>query len=1052
MKKSAIVLCFLLIWQTIALLGGAKEAHAAMTGSGTLADPYVVMTPEQLSDIRNNLSAHYKLGADIDLAGYDYDGAGSDTGGWMPIGFTSNHVSGYFTGEFDGNGYTISNMRIDRPLISYGGLFARMNGGATLKNVRLLDINVIANDTAGGLVGNLASGTIERSYATGRLRVTGQDASPYNSALNAGGLVGVSVGTSKIEDSYSAVDVSGWTRIGGIAGTNNGTISNAFASGSVSGNSEVGGLVGYNAGGTNEKTYAVGKVSGGTYVGGLSGRLDSGTTTASYWNKETTGQATSPSLLAEYGLTSENMKTAAKFAGWETSKWGFVDGVSYPYLRSFGMGIGVDPLGVNTYSLHPGQDAVSVTGAVYHESPGEPVNVRFVIRDGTGATVTDVVYATDASAASRSIDRKFSLAGFANGDYSLTVTATDNHKTSAGATLTFAVNSAATAPPLITFSANGDEAWAQSIATVVHVSDSGGGVDPTSLKYIWSVNSSTPGPGAGWAPFASGDTLAKSAADGDWYLHIRATDASSSKLLAIVASNRFRLDTSTGVLSGLRLSEGSLDTAFDGGLYAYSSSVANNVDDIDVTPTASRSTDTITVQMNGGTPLAVTSGLSSGALPLEVGNNAIVVTVTALNGTQHAYTVSISRAAAPPSYGGIASYSPRFNVNGIALDLSSIDTSKPFVIWDVTPKDGAVYVIAPAEALASLEKRNADFYIEIRAPYGSYRVPVKLVSLIADLSDKLAAAKLEPNNAGFKIELIDKSGDPSIQSELARELPSAHPIGNIVQFRIEIVDVHTGRSAGFVNGLNEPLTRVFPLSGTLSEPHKLWGAFRYNEAAKRFEFAPAMLETAGGKQQAIVRSNVDGVFAVVENPASFNDVQSHWSRTNVELAASKGLVNGVGGEQFDPERAVSRAEFAAMLVRALGRSGVSGDTAGYNDVAPDSWYAEELASAKKLGLLDWIEGEGLEPDRPLTREEMAGMLALAVLSQGLKVDGVKADITRYKDMDNLDQAFTDAVGTVVQLGIMTGTGEQAFDPTGTTTRAQAATVFVRMLRLLGLID
>src|SRR5690554_7999538 len=88
-------------------------------GSGTEDDPYIIMTPAQLNHVRFHLDSHFKLEADIDLSDY------SEGEGWDPIasGFDTSHPDTLFTGSFDGNGFTISNLVIDREELCQG-LFA----------------------------------------------------------------------------------------------------------------------------------------------------------------------------------------------------------------------------------------------------------------------------------------------------------------------------------------------------------------------------------------------------------------------------------------------------------------------------------------------------------------------------------------------------------------------------------------------------------------------------------------------------------------------------------------------------------------------------------------------------------------------------------------------------------------------------------------------------------------------------------------------------------------------------------------------------------------
>ena len=1410
MKKSITqLLVFLLLIQLFTVSTWTQRAYAAPSGgSGTLLDPYIILNEDDLSDIRDDLSAHYKLGANINLSDYDYDGSGPDTGGWLPIGSVNDTTSNSFTGSLDGNGYTISNMKINRPTIMNAGLFGKIDSTALLSNIRLRDIQIVGSNYAGGLVGRQIGGKIESSYVTGSIHVTGQAPPPSNVSVNAGGVAGL-LDSAIIENSYAVVDVSGWTRIGGLVGTNAGTIKNSYAAGRVNANSEVGGLVGYNtnSSGIITNSYAAGSVNGSSLVGGLVGRNDSGgTATSSYWNIDTTSRADS---AVGSGLTSEGMKQTAAF-GWDSSVWGIIEGVTYPYLRAFGMGIGVDPLAVTTYSLQPGQDAVSVTGSVYHESATEPINVQYIIRDSAGDTVTQANYATNDSDALRSINHRFSLSDYDNGDYTIAVIATDSHLTSVGTMLAFTVNDSGAAPPAVHFT-NNDGSWTRSASTTVTITDSGGGIDTASLQYIWSTDSATPGPGSTWTSFASGDTLTRSGVSGDIYLHIRAKD--NSEVTANVVSNRFRLDNivpsinismvnddssayvndtwtnqhvtlnqSTTDANGVVTNDYSVDggTSWipytvplileDDGIHSISfkavdeagnETIAQRIVKIDSTaPAISFATNgsetlaksastTVTVTdaasgantsslryawtTNAATPASGWNTFVSGA-PLSIdtvdgerylhieasdtlGNTANVVsnrfrldntapsinitmtkddssaytndtwtnqsvtliqsatdangvvtneysvdggtswnpytaqivieddgihllsfravdaagnettvhrtvkisssgllltpTLTTLggdpyvsgswtnesvtvsvyaqagdsgitnltytmdSGSPHAYvnedpitlslegqhtlrfdvedgagntfnatlavnidltrpsvtfesngsemlsltastTVTVTDGASgvdaaslqyawtsdttTPSSGWssftngealskngvngdaylhiratdlagntinvvsnrfrlyVASSStptatkPSIDVNGVALDPDSIDLTKPSLLLDVTPKDGKAFVSIPASLLLDFAGKKESFFFEIKAPYGSYQLPVNLGSFIPGLQGLLASSNLKAEDISFKITLTDKSSDKDIQQAFTDKLPSGSVMGAIVDFHLEVVNIKTGRSIGTVDQFNKALTRVIPMPKNRSSMPDQWGAFRYNEATEAFEFVPARAVQIDGVWYVMIHSYTNSVYAVARHPVSFKDTLTHWGKPYVDLAAAKGLMEGVGGDRFAPDRSITRAEFTAMLIRALGYSGSTGASSLYDDVRTGSWYNDIVATARELGLLDFIGGTNFKPDQALTREEMASMLAAVIAREHASLAKQQANLDHYKDAGDIDAAYLEDVRIVVQLNLMTGTSAHTFSPEGQSTRAQAAAVLVRTLRALEMID
>ena len=256
-------LAFLLIILTILYQSSLVEAQSNgfAGGSGTEDDPYEIATAAQLDKVRDHLDKHFVLTANINLGVSPWN-AGE---GWEPIG--SNTAP--FTGTFDGNGFTISDLTIHTSTNDVG-LFGVTDKDAEISNVKLKDVSITSNSYVGALVG-LNNGKIENSSATGDVTGSGD----YVGGLvgyNNGGSITNSYATGNVTGSYPTLEVTGSWYVGGLVGFNDrGSITNSYAAGDVTGRNFVGGLVGRNDGSITN-SYAAGDVTGGDFVGGLVGR------------------------------------------------------------------------------------------------------------------------------------------------------------------------------------------------------------------------------------------------------------------------------------------------------------------------------------------------------------------------------------------------------------------------------------------------------------------------------------------------------------------------------------------------------------------------------------------------------------------------------------------------------------------------------------------------------------------------------------------------------------------------------------------------------------
>ena len=227
--------------------------------------------------------------------------------GWDPIGNEKDN----FNTTFEGHGYTIDNLYIDRPSTKYLGLFGYIERDTRIRNIGVTNVYISGAKRVGALVGGNFEGTITNSYATGD--VSGTDV--------VGGLVGFNWGT--ITKSYATGEVSGSDVIGGLVGCNRATITKSYATGYViSYHHVIGGLVGSNYEGSITQAYATGNVSGWEAVGALVGLNVGGTITHGFWNTDAYQRVDGSRRTADnkigvgegrntsVGLTLSNMKVA----------------------------------------------------------------------------------------------------------------------------------------------------------------------------------------------------------------------------------------------------------------------------------------------------------------------------------------------------------------------------------------------------------------------------------------------------------------------------------------------------------------------------------------------------------------------------------------------------------------------------------------------------------------------------------------------------------------------------------------------------------------------
>ncbi|WP_244918720.1 family 10 glycosylhydrolase [Paenibacillus dendritiformis] len=172
-----------------------------------------------------------------------------------------------------------------------------------------------------------------------------------------------------------------------------------------------------------------------------------------------------------------------------------------------------------------------------------------------------------------------------------------------------------------------------------------------------------------------------------------------------------------------------------------------------------------------------------------------------------------------------------------------------------------------------------------------------------------------------------------------------------------------------------------------------------------------------------------------------------WAQEAVQQLAALGIVKGDMDGKFRPLKPVTRAEFAAMLVRAFDLQD-DGTALSWKDVKETDWHYTVIAAAKQAGLVQGTGKDRFEPNRPITRQEMAAMAAkaLAAFTSTPAARDAESVLARFKDREAIASYAAEAVAMLAQEGIVKGTGSGLFHPKGEANRAQAAVIVWKIVQ------
>ncbi|MEN6463511.1 MAG: S-layer homology domain-containing protein [Syntrophomonas sp.] len=177
--------------------------------------------------------------------------------------------------------------------------------------------------------------------------------------------------------------------------------------------------------------------------------------------------------------------------------------------------------------------------------------------------------------------------------------------------------------------------------------------------------------------------------------------------------------------------------------------------------------------------------------------------------------------------------------------------------------------------------------------------------------------------------------------------------------------------------------------------------------------------------------------------AQTSDITGHWAAAQVNNWLEKGLIRGYEDGTFKPDNNITRAEFVAVINRALGLTTKTAIT--FSDVSPDAWYAGDIEKAKAAGYILGYEDGAFKPDNPITRIESA-----KILTSVLKLNNYEtsAKLNEYQDAGNIPQWGKESLNSAVTEKYFQGYPDNTIRPLNNISRAEAVTVLYQALGIV----
>ncbi|WP_185602109.1 S-layer homology domain-containing protein, partial [Paenibacillus sp. 598K] len=354
----------------------------------------------------------------------------------------------------------------------------------------------------------------------------------------------------------------------------------------------------------------------------------------------------------------------------------------------------------------------------------------------------------------------------------------------------------------------------------------------------------------------------------------------------------------------------------------------------------------------------------------------------------------------------------------VALDARQLDDllssagQRPTVTLAVKTEADAVVGELTGRMVSSMEQRQA--VIVIRTGGADYTLPAEQINIQAVSQQLGETVALE--DIVVRIEIAKPA--PAVATRVENAATTGGFVLVAPPLEFNVTAIH-GSHTVHVSRFNSYVERSIKLPAGIDPDKVTTGVVIEPDGTVRH--VPTQVSVIAGSYYAKINSLTNSTYSVIWNPVTFEDVERHWSREAVDDMGSRLIVSGVGEGSFLPDLDITRAEFAAILVRGLGL-GPESVSSAFADVSSSAWYSVVVATAADYGLIHGFEDGTFRPQVKITREQAMTMLARAMQLTGLKAQlpasSASEQLAAYADGNRVSSWAAAAVADALQAGIV----------------------------------
>lgn len=391
-------------------------------------------------------------------------------------------------------------------------------------------------------------------------------------------------------------------------------------------------------------------------------------------------------------------------------------------------------------------------------------------------------------------------------------------------------------------------------------------------------------------------------------------------------------------------------------------------------------------------------------------------------------------------------------VTTITVDDTKLDKildtkgSNPVVTLPAKTSANVVVGELNGQTVKNMEKKEA--VLEIKTESISYTLPASQIN-IDRISEQVGQqVALKDIKVSVKIAEPDASTVKVVQDTANKD--NYQIVVKPISFEITCT---SGNKTVEISKFNGYVERMVAIPDGV-DPSKITTGIVLN-ADGTFSHVPTVITVIDGKYYAKINSLTNSTYSIIYNKMEFNDVKTHWAKTSINNMGSRLVVAGDGNGAYRPNSDMTRAEFAAIIDKALGLRAEDGKR-NFSDVKATDWYNGYTMMAASYGIVTGYNSSTFAPNDKITREQAMTMIARAMKITGLQKTLAESDansiLDGYKDAGTVSSYAKSPIGECLKAGVVSGKADKMLAPKDYITRAEVAVIVERLLQNSKLIE